>query len=242
MNNLILAGGLGTRLQSVLKMCPKPMAPVGGRPFLEFLILQLRKWGMQDIILCTGYLGNQIKEYFGDGKTWGIRIRYSEEDKPLGTGGAIKLASRFIEEECFLVMNGDSLLEVDLNAFIAYHYSRQALATMALVKIDDTSHFGKVDISPKGEIVRFVEKGMSGSGLINGGIYIFNRKVLERIPADTISLEREVLPHLIGQRFYGMPVKGFFIDIGIPKNYKRLLSQPEVLSRIVEDCNKCNFS
>ncbi|MHA1380643.1 MAG: nucleotidyltransferase family protein [Candidatus Helarchaeota archaeon] len=233
LKSLILAGGFGRRLRTTLKKFPKSMAPVGKKPFLEYLIMQLIKYKIQDVVLCIGYLGKQIKEYFGDGSRWGIRILYSEEKKALGTGGAIKLASRFIENETFLVMNGDSFLDSDLNAMIAFHNNHRALATIAVVQVEDTSRFGKVEINRRGEIERFVEKNTSGPGIINGGIYVFNHKMLERIPDAPVSLENEVLPHLINQGLFGMLVKGLFIDIGVPKDYKWLKENSYKLLNII---------
>ncbi|MEW6540792.1 MAG: nucleotidyltransferase family protein [Bacillota bacterium] len=234
MKALILAGGLGTRLRGLINDIPKPMAPVAGRPFLEYLILQLRRHGLTEIVLCIGHLGEQVKRYFGNGDKWGVHILYSYEKEPLGTGGAIKLAGNLIKEENFLVMNGDSFLDVNLNGLIDYHLRRKALATMALVEVEDPTRYGAVKININEEIESFVEKGQSSSRLINSGIYALNRKNFDRIPVGKVSLEKEVFPKLIGKGFYGMPVKGFFIDIGVVEDYRRLQDQRDVLSKIVE--------
>jgi len=227
---IILAGGLGTRLRKILNDQPKPMAPVAGRPFLEYLILQLRQRGLTDIVLCIGYLGEQVKRYFRDGSKWGVSISYSEEKKPLGTAGAVKLAEKLVQEENFLVMNGDSFLDIDLNKLIDYHLGERALATIALAEVGDPTRYGAVEINEKGEIKSFVEKGeCSESKLVNGGVYVFNKEIFNYIPEGKTSLEKEVFPKLVGKRFYGMPVKGFFIDIGVPEDYKRLQNDPEVL-------------
>ena len=223
MTVLILSGGLGTRLRSVINNQPKPMALISGRPFLEYLILQLRKQGLTDIVLCIGYLGEQVKRYFGDGGRWGIHISYSHEKEPLGTGGAVKLAETLVREENFLVMNGDSFLDVDLKQLVNYHLKNKALATMALVEVEDPARYGTVEIDENGEIESFVEKGRSSSSkLINGGVYVFNREIFDYIPEGKVSLEKEVFPKLIGKGFYGMPIKGSFIDIGIPEDYRKL--------------------
>jgi len=231
---LILAGGFGTRLKEIVSDRPKPMIFIADRPFLEYLILQLKRYGLADIVLCIGYLGEQIQEYFNDGSRWGIRISYSYEKEPLGTGGAIKLAQGLIKEENFLVMNGDSFLDVDLNMLTNYHLKRQALVTIALIKVEDPERYGAVELNENGEIKSFVEKGKgSGSRLINGGIYVLNRKIFEYIPKGTVSLEREVFPKLIGKGFYGIPLKGFFIDIGAPEDYKRIQEDPSPLFRVL---------
>lgn len=230
MQALILAGGLGTRLRGVINDKPKPMVPVAGRPFLEYLILQLRRQDFTDIVLCIGYLGKQVREYFGDGSSWGVKISYSEENEPLGTGGAVKLAKRLIRGEQFLAMNGDSFLDIEFKQLIDYHLKKRALATIALAEVEDATRYGTVEINDQGEIQSFVEKGQSSkSKLINGGIYVFSRKVFDYIPEGKVSLEKEVFPNLIGKGFYGLPVKGFFIDIGMPEDYKRLQANPECL-------------
>jgi len=230
MKALILCGGLGTRLKSVINDRPKSMASIAGKPFLEYLILQLKRQGFADIVLCTGYLGEQVKAYFGDGSGWGVHISYSHEPEPLGTGGAVKLAEALAREENFLVTNGDSFLDSDLNGLVNYHFEKRALATMALVEVEDPTRYGTVEINEKGEIENFVEKGKSsGSKFVNGGIYVFNRKVFDYIPESKVSLEKEVFPKLIGKGFYGSPVKGFFIDIGVPEDYKWLQENPQAL-------------
>lgn len=214
------------------------MAPVAHRPFLEYLILQLKRHSLTDIVLCTGYLGEQIERYFGDGSRWGVHISYSREREPLDTGGAIKLAEKLVKEENFLVMNGDSFLEVDLNELIDYHLKRKALITMALVEVEHPRRYGAVEINEDGEIKSFVEKGeTSGSKLINGGIYVLNKKVFDYIPEGKASLEKEVFPKLVGRGFYGILVKGFFIDIGVPEDYQRLQIQRDVLSNLVGGCD-----
>lgn len=230
MKVLILSGGLGKRLRNVIYDRPKPMAPVAGKPFLEYLILQLKKQDLRHIVLCIGYLGKRVQEYFGDGSGWGVRISYSYEAEPLDTGGAIKLAEALIREENFLVMNGDSFLDVDLKQLVDYHLKNKALATMALAEVKNAARYGVVKINKKGEIESFVEKGgTSKSKFVNGGIYVFNRKIFRYIPKGTVSLEREVFPNLIGKKFYGMPVKGFFIDIGMPEDYRWLQRNPQML-------------
>lgn len=232
---VILCGGLGTRLRSIIDNLPKPMASIAGRPFLEYLILQLKRQGFRDILLCTGYLGEKVREYFSDGKNWGVNILYSHEPEPLGTGGALKLAQKLIYGDDFLLMNGDSFLDVDFNKLINYHLKNKALATIALVEVENPARYGVVEIDETGKIKNFVEKTKSSrSKLINGGVYMFNRKVFNYIPEGKVSLEKEVFPQLIGKGFYGMPIKGFFIDIGIPEDYKWLQENFHILLKTLE--------
>ncbi len=223
MQALILVGGLGTRLRKVVNNCPKPMMQVGGRPFLEYLILQLRRYNLTEIILSIGYLGNRIRKYFQNGRQWGVRIRYSEEEAPLGTGGAIKLAEDLIKTDDFLVLNGDSYLDIDLNELIRFHKLQRALATLALVRVSRPDRYGVVEVDKDYHIMNFREKGaVSKSSLINGGIYIFHKEMFSSIPKGNISLEKNIFPLLMGKRFYGRPHKVYFIDIGVPGDYDRL--------------------
>lgn len=243
MEALILAGGLGTRLQGVLPDRPKPMAPVAGRPFLEYLVLQLRRAGVGRVVLSTGHLGDQIAAHFGDGAALGVRIVYSHESRPAGTGGAVKLAERHLEGDRFLVMNGDSFVAADLSTVIAAHEARAALATMALTRVADASRYGLVELDERGRVTRFVEKGAAAAGtpgLINSGIYVLSRALLDRIPepGPPTSLERDVFPELIGRggegEFLGVELEGFFKDIGVPDDYKALCDHPEPLRELVD--------
>ncbi len=223
MQALILAGGLGTRLQEMLSDYPKPMALISGRPFLEYLILQLKRYNLTEIVLCIGYLAEKIKEYFQDGTKWGVKIEYSEEKEPLGTGGAIKLADNLIKNDNFLVLNGDSYLDIKFNELIEFHKLEEALATLALVEINKPDRYGLVEIDKDYHITSFIEKGaVSKSNLINGGIYIFHKKIFNFIPEGRVSLEKDIFPKLIGKRFYGKPHRAYFIDIGVPEDYKKI--------------------
>lgn len=227
---IILAGGLGLRLREIVKDIPKPMALVAGKPFLEYLILQLVKWRINEVILSIGHKGSIIRSYFGNGKQLGIKIRYSEEKEPLGTGGALKIAVGLLHEECFIVMNGDSFLDVDFDTFADFHKKNNAFATIGLINVNDTNRYGRVVVDEDGNIVEFAEKGWAGKGTINGGIYIFDRKVVKKIPSGNVSLENQVLPFLIGHGLYGMVIENFFIDIGVPDDYLYLCKHPEKIT------------
>ncbi len=227
MDALILSGGLGLRLRSVLDDCPKPLAVVAGKPFLEYLLLWLKTQGVTSIILCTGYRGELIQEYFGCGNVLGLRLRYSCESEPLGTGGALKLAGPLIESEEFLVLNGDSFFDVDLRELISTHRRRRAQATIALAEVEDTHRYGSVEMNAQGEIVRFLEKGRGGDGFVNAGVYVFRAEILALIPQGcAVSLEHEIFPNLVGRGLYGLPARGYFVDIGVPDEYLRLQADP----------------
>jgi len=235
MHTLILAGGLGTRLSEIVKDIPKVMVDIKEKPFLEYLILQLKKYNLNDIILCTGYLKEKIESYFGNGNYFGVNIVYSEETEPLGTGGAIKLAEDLIGEDNIIVMNGDSFFDIDLDKLISYHFDKKALATMALAEVREAKRFGTVKIDKNGMIKSFIEKEQkANSNLINGGIYVLNKEIFRYILKDkSISLEKEVFPKLIeSNRFYGISFKNYFIDIGIPKAYEILQENPECLLKL----------
>jgi len=240
MQILVLAGGLGTRLKRIAKSIPKVMLNIEEKPFLEYLILQLKKYNLNNIILCTGYLKEKIEGYFGSGNNLGVNIFYSEESKPLGTGGAIKFAENLIEEDDFIVMNGDSLFDINLYELIDYHLKKKALATMALTKVKNKSRYGSVELSKDNKIKSFVEKLESSHfNLINGGIYILNRKIFEFIPEEKkISLENDIFPKLIGKGFYGFHFDNYFIDIGIPEDYRKLQENPENLFELLNNIRR----
>lgn len=236
MQALILAGGAGTRLRSALTGLNKPMAPVAGRPFLEYLLLQLKKHEIDEVTLCVGYKADLIQSYFGVGDRWGIQVSYSYETDFLGTAGALKLAEGLIHDEDFFVMNGDSLFDIELHALMHYHRKMQATASLALTHIDDTQRYGAVGTNELGQIVSFIEKREDNTeSLINGGVYVFAHEVLDFIPdGQPVSLERDILPKLIGRGLYGLPLKGYFVDIGVPADYMRLRSTPTQLLTVVD--------
>lgn len=234
MNAIVLAGGQGTRLKGVIRDLPKPMAPIGNKPFLEYLILQLRKAGIDEIVLSVGYRGEVIKSYFGDGEKLLVRISYSEEHEPLGTGGAVKKAFGMIRDDQAIVMNGDSFLEMDFGKLSACHREKNALATISLMAMEDAGRYGAVEVNEQRGVLSFTEKGLSRKGLINGGIYVLDRRVLDHMPAGSFSLEKEVFPGLVGKGLYGMEANGLFIDIGTPEDYLRLKDNSGILNAILK--------
>lgn len=216
---LILAGGLGTRLRSVVFDRPKVLADVGGRPFLAHLLDQVQGWGVREAVFCTGYGADQVRDLFGSG--YGdISLRYSTEEKPLGTAGAIRHAAGHITSDPFLVMNGDSFCDLDLPSFLSLHHRSAAVASLALAAVPDVGRYGAVDVDETGMIRRFREKGGSGPGLINGGVYLLSSSIIEMIPESFFSsLEQDLFPTLVGGKLYGFPLAKRFIDIGIPSDY-----------------------
>jgi len=231
MKAIVLAGGLGSRLQDVVKDLPKPMAPVGGKPFLEYLLLQLKRSGTTDVILSVGYKKDVIKSYFTDGSSIGMRINYSEENEPLGTGGALKQALSKNDDPRFIVMNGDSFFNLSFVDLVRYHTSKPAMITMGLAIVKDRSRYGGVDLNDDdGSIRSFQKDGLATAGLINSGVYIVNRNILKYIPDGQVSFEGHVLPLLKNDHLlYGEAFDAFFLDIGIPKDYLWINEHPEYL-------------
>lgn len=230
---LLLVGGMGTRLRPVLSGRPKPLAPVGNVPFLELLVLQLHSHGLRRLVMCTGFHADQIQREFGDGRKWDVTIDYSEETRPLGTAGAIKLAERFLSVASeFVVMNGDSFLELDLQQLIRFHREKGGWASIAVRPVPDAGRYGTVQVDGQKRVVHFSEKlGIQEPGLINGGVYVFNREVLQHIPDGSSSLERDVLPRLLEHGVFALEQNGMFIDIGTPEDYARAQSLYRSLSQ-----------
>jgi D-glycero-alpha-D-manno-heptose 1-phosphate guanylyltransferase len=231
---LLLVGGMGTRLRPVLSSKPKPLAPIGDISFLELLVLQLRSQGMRRLVMCTGFQTHMIEETLGDGRKWNVRIEYSKESIPLGTAGAMKHAKHLISDASdFLVMNGDSFLELDFHQLIGFHRERRGWASIAVRRVADAARYGSVEVIGQGRVVRFREKlRLQEPGLVNGGIYVFKREVLEHIPEGPASLEKDVLPGLIERGTFAMEQAGMFIDIGTPEDYARAQALYQQLSEV----------
>jgi D-glycero-alpha-D-manno-heptose 1-phosphate guanylyltransferase len=282
---VILCGGLGLRLRPAIQDRPKCLAPIGGRPFLEWLLVSLRKQGCTKVILCLGYGSDQVLAFIDTANFGHMEINHVIEKQPLGTAGGLKNAAPLIQEDDFLAMNGDTILDVDLKKLLLSHREKSALATVALRhNPESTARYGGVEMDAKGRIVRFSEKGLNasvlgrpphlarfarhplpqggegnvegcvppgtleGAGLktgatslragpmansfINGGVYAFAKEIFDRIPGlpASVSLETDVFPSILGQRFYGFPCDGYFLDIGVPEDYQRAQAElPEGL-------------
>jgi D-glycero-alpha-D-manno-heptose 1-phosphate guanylyltransferase len=217
---IILAGGKGTRLQSVVADRPKVLAEVNGRPFLAYLLDQVAAAGITHTILCIGYRGEEVQAAFGQTYA-GMSLTYSQETALLGTGGALRLALPLVASEMFITMNGDSFCELNLSDVWMWHQERRADVTLALTYKDDTIRYGRVSLSPDGVISSFEEKGSTaGAGWVNAGIYVFDTEIARTIPpGHVVSLEREVFPSWLGHRLCGYQSRGRFLDIGTPESY-----------------------
>ncbi len=223
MQALILVGGEGTRLRPLTSRMPKPVVPLVDRPFITFMLEWLRGHGVDDVILSCGFMADGMRQVLGDGSELGMRIRYVEEPKPLGTGGALKFAEGLLAER-FFMLNGDVLTDIDLTAQLEHHERTGARATLALIAVDDPSAYGLVRRNDDTSVREFVEKpgpDQIDTNLVNAGAYIIEREVLgEMAPAGTsISIEREVFPRLVGRGLFGYEVSGYWLDIGTPDRY-----------------------
>ncbi len=185
MKAVIMAGGEGTRLRPLTSNQPKPMMPLANRPMLEHIVTLLSKHGYDDIVVTVAYLGNQIRDYFGDGSDFGVRMRYATEEVPLGTAGSVRNAADELDET-FLVISGDVLTDIDLTAFVDAHHAKSAVASIALKRVENPLDFGIVITRPDGSIERFLEKPTWGevfSDTINTGIYVLEPEIFDYIPA-----------------------------------------------------------
>jgi D-glycero-alpha-D-manno-heptose 1-phosphate guanylyltransferase len=218
---IILAGGLGTRLQSVVKDIPKPMAEVAGRPFLDWLLDDLHRQGIREVILSVGYRQDVIRERYGNTYR-GMAIRYSSEDKPLGTGGALRQAMAMAGTEA-LVLNGDTFFQVNLAALYSFYQSHAAAIAIALKPMQQVDRYGTVTVNEDRVITSFNEKTYCENGLINGGVYVVSAAVFaDASLPEVFSFEQEVLHRMVqGGRLFGFPQPGYFIDIGIPEDYTK---------------------
>ena len=223
MKAFVLAGGLGTRLRPRFGDRPKALTPLAGRPFLAHQLEWLARHGVREVVACAGYGAEALRAELGDGARWGVRLDYSIEDEPLGTGGALKLAERHVSGPA-LVVNGDTLADCDPWAIERERWERAALGAVALFEVADARARGRVECDPGGAIARFVEKDAAfrGPAWVNGGLYVFAPALWRRLPAGPSSLERDLLPALASEgALRGVRVAGEFFDIGTPEEWER---------------------
>jgi len=217
---VILAGGLGTRLRSVVPGRPKVLANILDRPFLAFLLDQLVSTGMRDVVLCTGYMADDVYEEMGDTYK-SLKLTYSKEHFPFGTGGALRLALPHLNSDPVLIMNGDSFVNIDLTVYLDWFFKKNCQASLLLTNVPETGSYGKVIVAEDDLLLAFEEKGVnSGPAWINAGVYILKKALIETMPAGTpFSLEREFFPKLVNKELYGFRFDGKFIDIGTPETF-----------------------
>jgi len=219
---LILCGGFGKRLQTVVSDRQKVLAEVTGHPFITYILDQIAAAGGKNIILCTGYMGKQLESFLGKNyKT--LDLNYSQETEPLGTAGAVRNALDQIKSDTLMVFNGDSYCDINPKELLAWHFEKNSSCTLALVKVPDASRYGCVNFDSNHKVTSFSEKNPDKkSGWINAGIYCLNRQLIAALPESrNISLEKDLFPSLAGKDFFVLPKETKFIDIGTPISYKQ---------------------
>lgn len=222
MQAVILAGGLGTRVKNITEdKIPKVMLPIKGKPFLLYILDYLKTQNIKSVILCVGFKKEIIEDYFEDGRKYGLNLIYSKEENPLGTAGALKNAERFISGNRFLLLNGDTLFKVDLNELLQFHSFKKAKITVALKYLENTYRYGRVELNSDNAITKFIEKSIHKKGIVNGGVYVIEKDALGLIKEFPSSFEKDILPMLINIGLYGKVFENYFIDIGIPDDYKK---------------------
>lgn len=225
---IILAGGFGTRLQSVISEVPKPMAPVAGKPFLYYLLNYLQKEGIKRVVLSVGYKHETISDYFSS-QFQNIELDYAIEEAPLGTGGGIINALKKCKEKQIFIVNGDTFFPIPLKKLDLFHAQKQAETSIALKPIENSDRYGTVLLNKNSFITSFQEKNKSQEALINGGIYLVDRKKLEARHFNTkFSFEKEYLEPAANENcIAGQIYNYYFLDIGIPASYQQ--AQTEML-------------
>ncbi len=221
---IILAGGFGTRLKTVVNDVPKPMAPINGVPFLSYQLNYLKRFGISHVVLSVGYMHEKIMEFYKN-EFNGIKITYVIENEPLGTGGGIRKGIEECDDKAVFALNGDSFFDIDLDKLQQFHDFKNASFSLALRKVENASRYGNIEINRENEIVQFQEKSDTPeAGLINAGIYILEPTLyLKHTPAHTkFSIEKDLFEkELQTLPIYGFEFDGYFIDIGIPEDYNK---------------------
>ena len=221
---LVLCGGAGSRLRPLISDRPKGMALIGGRPFLDILVEDLLKQGFRRIIFCVGHLKEQIIGRYKSRDD--VECLFSQEDVPLGTGGAVQKALPLVRGDPFLVMNGDSLCRVDFERFYSFHQAKAANASFVLTQVDERHDGGVVRLDRTQEVHSFLEKSTAGGRndcFINAGIYLLQRESIEfQVMTPPFSLEYDIFPKLVNtKRCFGFVVKSELVDIGTPERYRK---------------------
>lgn len=226
---VILAGGEGAKMRPLTYELPKPLIPVKGKPILEYIIENLRKADIRDIILATGHLGDKIRQHFGKGAKFGVNISYSQEKKNLGTAGALANCYKLIKQQPFLVLHGDVLIEIDIKELIAFHESQSnKTATLVLSTISDPTSYGNVSLEGN-KIIKFTEKPsykQTESYLVSVGTYVFEHTIFDYIPEKLPAMLENIFPVLAKKGLLrGFTFAGKWFDISTPENYEKAISE-----------------
>lgn len=220
MQAVILAGGKGARMGDLTREIPKPLIPIAGKPILEHQIELVKRFGHTDIVLLTGYRGEKIRDYFGNGSQWGVSIRYQQETTPLGTGGALRAAEKMLESS-FFVLYGDIIMDLDLDELAAFHVRKNSLATLVVHPNGHPYDSDLLEMDGDDRITAFHRKpheaGRYYHNLVNAGVYVISRGLLNKIPAGTFSdLGRDIFPHVVNNRtaLTGYSTAEYLVDVG----------------------------
>ncbi|MCF6149098.1 MAG: NTP transferase domain-containing protein [Candidatus Kuenenia sp.] len=219
---IILCGGYGTRLREVINNVPKPMAEINGKPFMDILLNYISSFGFTRYILCIGYKGDVIRDYY-ENKNNILKFLFSEETEAMGTAGAIKKTETLIQSDFFLTINGDSLCKINIQEFFKFHLFKNAFASIALITKDKSVDCGIIKLNNSGRITGFHEKIITNeTSFVNAGMYIFNRKIFSFIPENKkYSLETDLFPNLVNHKdIYGFKTQEQLFDIGTPERYQ----------------------
>ncbi len=249
MKAIVLAGGLGTRLHPFTLKYPKPMIPLANKPVLAYILNLLKYHHFSDVIITVQYLAEQIQNYFGNGCSLGLTLRYAVEERPLGTAGSIKNAQPYLDDKTFLVISGDIVTDIDLSKAVHFHRQKQALATVVLKRVTNPHEYGVVVADRSGRIRQYLEKPERQSiisNMVNSGIYILEPEVLDYMePNQAYDFSYDIFPLLVAQNapFFGYVADGYWRDIGMVQSYTQvkadvlagkvnhIISQPYNLSR-----------
>lgn len=219
---MILCGGEGRRLSNTVPDTPKFLAPLADRPYADWILTMIAAEGVRDVVLCTGAMGERVQSYCSDGSHWGLEVRYSRDPWPLGTGGAVRQALQLSTSDPVVVLNGDTLIRLQLAALLAMHRDHGAVGTILVTLEEDCSGFGSVQMGDANNVARFGEKERHGPGHVSAGVYMLTPSALDFLAAGTrASLEHDVLPTLTDGRLYALVGTGPFVDIGTPASYRR---------------------
>src|SRR6266567_7454032 len=227
MKAMILAAGVGSRLDPLTRNLPKPLVPIVNRPVMEHIIELLRKHGCTEIVVNVHYLGDQIESYFGDGSRLGVKIHWSREDQLWGDAGSVKRMEQILRDDTFIVVGGDDLADIDLTRLVKTHKEKKALATIALSLVDDPSEYGIVLTNEDDRITRFLEKPKGEvifSNQANTGVYVFEPDIFELIPHNTFYLfGKQFFPKILDQKrpMYGHLTASYWKDVGNLEVYRQ---------------------
>lgn len=230
MQAILLAGGLGTRLRSVVSDRPKPMALIQSKPFMEYVVMELKNQGIQEIIFAVGYKGSMVEEYFGNGEAFGFLASYAYEETLLGTAGAIRNGAKFVTEPQVLVLNADTFYRLNYGRLWKLKQENGLDMALVLRQVEDISRYGEAVLDAGQMLTAFNEKTAEvRSGTINGGVYLLSMDLIQEIPEGKVSLENEMIPKWMkdGKSLGGFVNDGYFIDIGVPEDYYRFMDDVE---------------